>query len=51
MAEAPKEQVIKDLDGIIGLIGKDTKDITPDEKKEMVKDTWTISTTMSARAG
>ncbi len=36
---ADKQQVIQDLDEIIGLIGKDTKDITKDEKKKMVSDT------------
>lgn len=39
MAEASKEQVIKDLDKVIGLIETDTKDISPEDKKEMVKDT------------
>ena len=36
---ADKQQVIADLDKVIGLIKKDTKDITPEEKKEMVRDT------------
>lgn len=36
---ADKQQVIKDLDKVIGLIERDTKDITPEEKKEMVADT------------
>ena len=36
---ADKQQVISDLDEIIGLIGKDTKDITKEEKKKMVSDT------------
>ena len=36
---ADRQQVIQDLDEIIGLIGKDTKDITKAEKKKMVSDT------------
>ena len=36
---ADKQQVIQDLDEIIGLIGKDTKDITKEEKNKMVSDT------------
>ena len=36
---ADKKQVIADLDKVIGLIKKDTKDITPEEKKQMVSDT------------
>lgn len=36
---AEKQQVIADLDKVIGLIKKDTKDITPEEKKQMVSDT------------
>lgn len=39
MMAADKQQVIQDLDEIIGLIGKDTKDITKAEKKKMVSDT------------
>ena len=39
MAEAAKEQVIRDLDKVIGLIETDTKDISPEDKKQMVKDT------------
>lgn len=30
---ADKKQVIADLDKVIGLIKRDTKDITPEEKK------------------
>ncbi|MEE8885367.1 MAG: putrescine aminotransferase [Eubacteriales bacterium] len=36
---ADKQKTIQDLDWIIDKIGKDTKEITPDEKKEMVSDT------------
>ena len=36
---ADKQQVIRDLDEIIGLIGKDTSEITKEEKKKMVSDT------------
>lgn len=36
---ADKQQVIADLNKVIGLIKRDTKDITPEEKKEMIKDT------------
>ena len=36
---ADKQQVIADLDKVIGLIKRDTKDITPEEKKEMIADT------------
>ena len=36
---ANKEQVIKDLDRVIGLIKTDTKDISPEEKKQMVAET------------
>ena len=39
MAEALKEQVIKDLDKVISLIETDTKDIPPEDKKQMVADT------------
>ena len=36
---AAKEQVIKDLDRVIGLIKTDTKDIPAEEKKQMVAET------------
>ena len=36
---ADKQQVIADLEKVVGLIKRDTKDITPEEKKEMVQDT------------
>jgi len=36
---ADKQQVIRDLDEIIGLIGKDTSEITKEEKRKMVSDT------------
>ncbi|MCC6093874.1 MAG: putrescine aminotransferase, partial [Eubacterium sp.] len=36
---ADKEQVIKGLDRIIGLIETDSKDIPKDEKKKMVSET------------
>ena len=36
---AKSEQVIKDLDRVIGLINTDMKDIPAEEKKQMVADT------------
>ena len=36
---ASKAQVIEDLNKVVGLIKRDTKDITPEEKKQMVADT------------
>lgn len=36
---ATKEQVIKDLDRVVRLIKTDSKDISPEEKKQMVADT------------
>ena len=36
---AKREQVIKDLDRVIGLINTDMKDIPAEEKKQMVADT------------
>ena len=36
---ADKEQVIRDLDRVIGLIGTDNKDIPAEEKKKMVSET------------
>ena len=35
---AKSEQVIKDLDRVIGLINTDMKDIPAEEKKQMVAD-------------
>ena len=40
---ADKKQVIADLDKVIGLIKRDTKEISPEEKKEMVADTIKVS--------
>ena len=37
--ENKNEQVIKDLDRVVRLIKTDSKDITPEEKKQMVADT------------
>ena len=37
--ENKKEQVIKDLDRVVRLIKTDSKDITPEEKKQMVAET------------
>lgn len=37
--ENKKEQVIKDLNRVVRLIKTDSKDITPEEKKQMVADT------------
>ena len=36
---ASKEQVIKDLDRVIGLIKTDRKDIPEEEKKKMMSET------------
>ena len=36
--ENKNEQVIKDLDRVVRLIKTDSKDITPEEKKQMVAD-------------
>lgn len=39
MMMADRTQVIEDLNKVVGLIRRDTKDITPEEKKQMVADT------------
>lgn len=39
MEKESKEQVIQDLDRVVRLIETDTKDIAPEEKKQMVADT------------
>ena len=48
---ANREQVVRDLDRVIGLIKTDAKDIPAETKQQMMKETIHHSTNMSAPAG